>query len=539
MTTNATTTTIDDANSTPDLAVDSEEVKSTAHEYDIDVDQFSDMMKTAMLNSQFDVASELLSKYDYNVYFTDDEQKSIVLDTTPELLAKILQFFRDNSIDFKVYDFTVFELINTKSYTKLRIMMQSDHIEYNPVKFIAYSISRDDSATIDMFSRYVDSVETVMRVLDVVEDKVYEKNSKGKYIEFKNTPALLEFLNSEFVLEFLDMDAMKIVINMATQIKDNSLYSFIIRHPLFSSTSNLVEENNLVFCYIDRTCFPLDANPEMIQYLLESNVDSEVIRGGLLSHMKSHADMPSFIYDLFLKDSRNILFDLINVHDSKNNVHISTSCDVLNSLFFSNLSGYTYYAIGSDDLKKIEMTSNAFLKRFTKKTRCVFMMRVFEAYMRGNHTFSALKDLLFEYYYSKSFELFAHAVNSYYRKQMSQFPDSVEPCDYKIFELFDVDMIERMLPFATHFHALMTQFPPEFTSTQIMFLHSKCKGKSKKKDEFVKTLKNITGKDYVFVELIDFDKIFKFDDARQIFNSVVMGYVGLQEVEVKPEHRID
>jgi hypothetical protein len=167
------------------------------------------------------------------------------------------------------------------------------------------------------------------------------------------------------------------------------------------------------------------------------------------------------------------------------------------------------------------------------------MMRVFEAYMRGNHTYSRFKDLLLEYYYSKSFELFAHAVNSYYKTQMSQFPGRIEPCDYKIFELLDVDSIERMIPFAVDFHGLMTQIPPEFTSSQIMFMHSKCKGKSKNPKEFIKTLKNITGKDYAFAELIDFDSIFKFDDGRQIFNSIVMDFVGLQEVEVKPENRID
>jgi hypothetical protein len=549
MTTNSATTTIaiDDANSTPDLAADSEEVKSTAIPYDIDVDQFSEAMKTALLNAQFDVADKLLSKYDYNVYFNDDDQKSMILDTTPELLAKILKFLSDNSINFTVYEFTVFELINTKSYAKLQIMIQTDYIEYNPSKFIAYAISVNDSATVDMFSRYVDNNENVIRVLDAVETKVYEKEdskdkneSKDKYIEFKNTSSLLAFLNSEFVRELLDMDAMKIVINIATIIKDTSLYSFIIHHSLFSSTSNRVEEYNLVFCYIDRACLPFDMNPEMIQYLLESNVETSVIRKGLLSHMTTnHAEMPSVIYQVFLNDSRNILFDMINVPDSKVFSQIQTSTQVMDSLFFSDSSGYHYSPMGFDDFKKIRMTSDAFLMKLSKKSRCVLMSRVFEAYMRGDYSFSHLKYLLIDYYYSSLFELFSKAVNAYYNEQMQSFPNRIEPCDYKIFELFDVDSIERMIPFAPHFHGMMTQFPPEFTSTQIVFLHSKCKGKSKNSREFIKTLKTITGKDYTFADLIDFDSIFKFDDGRQIFNSIVMDYVGLQEVEVKPENRID
>jgi hypothetical protein len=250
--------------------------------------------------------------------------------------------------------------------------------------------------------------------------------------------------------------------------------------------------------------------------------------------------MPSVIYDLFLKDSRNILFNLINVpfDDSNDHDQIETSHDVLNSLFFCNSFGI-YQHIGSDDFKKIEMTSNAFIKRFTKKTRCVFMVRVFEAYMRGDDTVSGLKDLMLEYYYSESFQMFARAINTYYQTQMSEYPDCVEHSDYKIFEIFDVDMIERMISFTPHFHELMIKFPPEFTPAQIVFLHSKCKGKSKNSKEFVKTLKNITGKDYEVVDLIDFDKIFRFDDGRQIFNSIVMEYVGLQQVEVKPDHRIN
>ena len=541
------------SDSTINTTTDNTEDVSVQFHSEMDVDQFSDMMKSALFNSQFDTATELLSKYDYNIYFTDDDQKTIVLDTTPELLAKILQFFRDNSINFTVYDFTVFDLINTKSYAKLQIMVQSDYIEYNPSKFIAYAISVNDSATVDMFSRYVDNNENVIRVLDAVETKVYEKEdskdkkdskdkneSKDKYIEFKNTISLLAFLNSEFVRELLDMDAMKIVINIATLIKDTSLYSFIIHHSLFSSTSTRVEEYNLVFCYIDRACLPLDVNPEMIQYLLESNVETSVIQKGLLSHMTTnHAEMPSVIYQLFLNDSRNILFDMINVPDSKVFSQIQTSTQVMDSLFFSDSSGYHYSPMGFDDFKKIGMTSDAFLKKLSKKSRCVFMSRVFEAYMRGDHSFSHLKYLLIDYYYSTSFELFAKAVNAYYNEQMQSFPDRIEPCDYKIFELFDVDSIERILPFAPHFHGMMSQLPPEFTSTQIVFLHSKCKGKSKNSREFIKTLKSITGKDYAFAELIDFDSIFKFDDGRQIFNSIVMDYVGLEQVEVKPENRIE
>ena len=568
MTTDAPTAIIySDITTTPE--VDSEEVKSTTPEtesetndsfsaqYDIDVDQFSDMMKKALLNSQFDVASELLSKYEYNVYFTDDEQKSIVLDTTPELIMKILQFFRDNSINFNVYDFTVFELINTKSYTKLESMFQSGHIGYSPIKYIVHAISLNDSIAVKMFSRNVSNKETVFEILEEVETKVYEKDltdskstdkkdsksKKVKYIEFKNTPALMAFINSEFVREVLDTDAMMIfmgiLLNIATRVKDPSLYGFIINHPMFSSTSTRAEEYNLVFCYIDRACLPLDVNPEMIQYLLESNVDTSVIRNGLFNHMIcNHAEMPSAIYDLFLKDSRNILFDLINIPDPTNHDQIETSCDVLNSLFFCNSFGI-YQRIGSDDFNKIEMTSNAFLKRFTKKTRRFFMARVFEAYIRGDENVSRLKDLMIEYYYSESFQLFARTINTYYQTQMSEYPDCVEHSDYKIFEIFDVDMIERMISFTPHFHELMIKFPPEFTPAQIVFLHSKCKGKSKNSKEFVKTLKNITGKDYELKDLIDFDKIFRFDDGRQIFNSIVMEYVGLQQVEVKSENRID
>ena len=533
----STSTTLENSNSTPDFTED-------VSVPEIDVDQFSDMMKSALLNSQFDVATKLLADYDYNVYFTDDDQKTLVIDTTPELMAKIMQFCYDNMCSFNVHDFTVFQLLSEhKAYAKLSYLFQSGHLQNSdPDQYIIHAISLDDSTAVKLISRYVDNFDAVMKVLYAVEEKVYEKDKKEskdkkdkkvKYVEFKNTPTLLEFLTCEFIRPFLDVDAMKIVINMATQIKDNSLYSFIIRHSLFSSTSTRAEDYNLVFCYIDRACLPLDANPDMIQYLLESNIETSVIRGGLLSHITTgYAEMPSFIYDLFLKDSRNILFDMINVPDQ-----IQTS--ILNSLFFSNSSGYTYYGIGYDDFKKIEMTSDAFLKRFTKKSRCVFMLRVFEAYMRGDHTFSHLKDLLLGYYYSKSFELFSKAVNSYYKHQMSIFPDRVEPCDYKIFELFDVDAIERLIPFATHFHALMTQFPPEFTSSQIVFLHSKCNGKSKNSKEFIQTLKNITGKDYTFAELIDFESIFKYEDGRQIFNSIVMDYVGLENVAVNPRNRIE
>jgi hypothetical protein len=106
---------------------------------------------------------------------------------------------------------------------------------------------------------------------------------------------------------------------------------------------------------------------------------------------------------------------------------------------------------------------------------------------------------------------------------------------FKIFELLNVDEIEELLNSGTVPHLVQFfQFcTPMFRPEQIAFLYSKCRGKSKNRQEFIQTLYGITGIRYRVqdTDFMNFAQNFEYEDVDQIFKNVVMGYVGLGNVQ--------
>jgi hypothetical protein len=500
----------------------SEKVCFRDMEFDLDIDAFSTSIKNAIIQHRFDFAKKMLSMFEYNIYFEEKDQTTILIDSKLEDMRKILRFFFENDIDFVVYDFTVIELIVLKAHDKLYYLFQNDCVKLEYIQdFLFKAFSQNDGISMKLIAMYVNNSETIDRFLESVCDTVYKKK-KGKYIKFKTLDALKVFLNSENVKNMIQSKNIESLIYIAGRTSDTDVYSYIIRHPLFS-------EKNLVFSYIDRACLEFDVNTSMITYLLDSDVSNVVIKNGLLTFMRSPSDMPYCIYELFVNDPKNILFNALNneqlVEPTFPVIQISDSNVILNYLFFSE-------TLSSFEIDKVELTVKSFMKTFRVGLKIEFMCRLLDAYMRGCSSSNRIQKMITQYVKEyESLGMVDKAVEYYYN--IIDF-DNPSSSYFKIFELFDVDKIEGLLIRQTRsLHAFFRDFTPRFTPAQVSFLYSKCKGKSKNKTEFIRTLKDITNTTYniAHTDVMDFDSYFRFDDVRQIFNNVVMPFVGLGNVE--------
>lgn len=499
-------------------------------EFDLDIDAFSTSIKNAIIHQRFDFAKKMLSVFQYNIYFEEKDQTTILIDSKLEDMRKILRFCFENDLNFNVYDFTVVELIRLKAHDKLYYLFQNDCVNLEHIQdFLFNAFMQNDSVSMQLISQYVSNIETVNRFLESVCDRVYQKK-KGKYIKAKPLDALKVFLNRENVRNMIDFDSLVKLTHIAGRTSDTDIYSKIVHHPIFFANSANSDVKNLVYVYIDRACLDFDVNMSMITYLLESDVSNVVIKNGLLAFMKSTSEMPISIYELFVSDPKNILFNALNDEQIIDRHFPNRTSDyqiVMNYLFFSE-------SLNFFQIDKVEMTAKAFMTRFSDETKIGFVYRLFDSYMRGFSSSNRLQKMITKYMREYEFLGILDTVVEFYYNGIDV--DNPSSNYFKIFELFDVDKIEGLLiRQVVSLHVFFRDFTPIFTPSQIAFLYSQCKGKSKNKTEFIRTLKSITNTDYdiAHTDVIDFDSYFRFDDVRQIFNNVVMDFVGLGNVEIQ------
>jgi hypothetical protein len=194
----------------------------------------------------------------------------------------------------------------------------------------------------------------------------------------------------------------------------------------------------------------------------------------------------------------------------------------------------------NDSYEKIALTARVFMPRFNDFARRYFLYRLFELYTNTeNMKKSVISDLILSYgrQYTtivggNTRYILNIVIDQFYRS----FNLNQEPQRYfKIFELLNVDEIEELLNSGTVPHLVQFfQFcTPMFRPEQIAFLYSKCRGKSKNRQEFIQTLYGITGIRYRVqdTDFMNFAQNFEYEDVDQIFKNVVMGYVGLGNVQ--------
>lgn len=493
------------------------------YEFDLDIDAFSGAIKNAILKEQFDIASYLLSMFEYNIYFTEEDQRFLIVDSSMDKTKKILKYCNENKLNFQVYDFTVDDLIETKNYDKLVFLLRNDYFQINELNlpnFIIKAFKQNDSDLIQLLCPYIlpERIEEIQSIISVLVEKFF-------YDKLTGFSALKTFLRCQVVYENLNFNNMITIISIALETKDNEMYPIIVNHPLFTTTSNIESPNteNLVYQYLSAVSFVETPVPEMASYLIRSENYLNVIETALFSHIATNLVYFDFsIFELFVRDERNVLFNMLNVNEIKaQQGEFETADTLFDSLF--NIENKQSY-------EKITLIGRMFMPRFAPITRKMFVYRLLELY-NADETINKkiISDLFLSY--GNQYEIIEDVLNAYYRNVNTENMNSGR---FKIFELFNVDEIEQMIisnrvPYLQRF---FESFTPRFTPSQVAFLYSKCRGKSRNRKEFIRTLEFITGKKYNIedTDFMNFTSMFEYDDARQIFQNVVLGYVGLQNV---------
>lgn len=198
----------------------------------------------------------------------------------------------------------------------------------------------------------------------------------------------------------------------------------------------------------------------------------------------------------------------------------------------SSLCNELLHITNKDSYKKISLFMSMFMPKFNDFAKRYFLFRLLELYSESDKNIKkgTIGDMFL--YYGKQYNILDRIINYYYKYF---YLDQNHQKFFVIFQLLNVDEIEEIIETGNvpYLIEILQSFIPIFKPNQIAFLYSKCKGKSRNRQEFIKTLKYITGIEYRIqdIDFMNFEQRFQYEDVDQIFKNIVMGYVGLGDVE--------
>jgi hypothetical protein len=498
-------------------------------------DVFSSAIKNAIFKEEFEIAKYLLEISNILLEFNEEDQRSIIIDSSIEKMSRYLNFFRysANRVSFEIYENMIDYLIDTKLYDKFAFLIRNQYIllrNLNLFGLIMKSITENDSVLINMLCPFIET-ENSENINQIIYN-IYENGDEKEYKRILDT--FKTFIRCQNVYNNITVAIIKSIIVMATETRDNDLYDYIITHPLFVDSANeLANVDNLVYFYIEAFSNESNPIPEMAQHLMRSENYVNLARTSLIAQVASNLDNIDYsIFELFVNDSQDILFNAMNIVDVEGGNFVEAS-----SLFSS-----IFYIQNEDSYKKIEIVLSEFMPEFTPISRGRALDALMRIYTRNDENIDkkVIADLILNY--GREYNLFNNTLN-FYLSGITE--NEINPAEAftVLFELFNVDEIERLvLPGENQIEnarLLFREYSPLFTPVQIAFLYSKCHGKSRNRKEFIRTLRYITGIEYNIEDayLMNYESEFKYDESiSEVFRSVLMGFIGLGEIQFEPRN---
>jgi hypothetical protein len=476
---------------------------------DYDRDMIENVIKNAIMKEQYEIAKYLLTINDYYISFDEADQKEIILSSPIEKMIKPIKFIRDNQLNFE---------IDTLSYLIRNQVVELD--ENRILEFMDIAIFENDTELIQILCPYIPENASAEAYFNIINQAWYRKKLKVETLKV--------LLRCQNIYNILNFGSLFTIIQFASVVKEVELYDLIIDHPVFNQSANERRDDNLVYQYLSVALESKTPNTEMVVQLMRYENYQNIIQDTLFFIMPY---LDYSIYELFVRDERNVLFNMLNVQNFTDRELFDDATYLYDSILDVKKN---------DSYEKIALTARVFMPRFNDFARRYFLYRLFELYTNTeNMKKSVISDLILSYgrQYTtivggNTRYILNIVIDQFYRS----FNLNQEPQRYfKIFELLNVDEIEELLNSGTVPHLVQFfQFcTPMFRPEQIAFLYSKCRGKSKNRQEFIQTLYGITGIRYRVqdTDFMNFAQNFEYEDVDQIFKNVVMGYVGLGNVQ--------